>query len=184
MYTVRAAGIVVSIARWPRWVSAALGTLPLQAVLANSEFATNSGKRRTVQGPVGAVLITVGAGIDFGVLLAKPVRIIEAEFRGDGDQGLLCTAFLARVFASKAAHAGCSPQLRAGRRIRLCSTAFRCNKTRLSGRWALDSIRPSMMITLLLFIRLCDAMSRRMHVEEAVQPERRHRRKGTVIIAG
>jgi CPA2 family monovalent cation:H+ antiporter-2 len=190
MYTAFALLIVVSIATLMGLVglSAALGTFLAGVVLANSEF------RHELESDLapfkglllGLFFITVGAGIDFGVLLAKPVRIIGLTLAVMVIKGCVLY-FLARVFGIKGrARWLFTLSLAQAGEFGFVLIAFSLQQNVLGPTLGADLlliVALSMMITPLLFIAY-DAMSRRMHVEEADHPEDDIDEKGTVIIAG
>ncbi len=190
MYTAFALLIVVSIATLMGLVglSAALGTFLAGVVLANSEF------RHELESDLapfkglllGLFFITVGAGIDFGVLLAKPVRIIGLTLAVMVIKGCVLY-FLARVFNIKGrARWLFTLGLAQAGEFGFVLIAFSLQQNVLGPTLGADLlliVALSMMITPLLFIAY-DAVSRRMHVEDADHPEDEIDEKGTVIIAG
>ncbi|AGI67311.1 glutathione-regulated potassium-efflux transport system protein KefC [Octadecabacter antarcticus 307] len=190
MYTALALLIVVSIATLMGLVglSAALGTFLAGVVLANSEF------RHELESDLapfkglllGLFFITVGAGIDFGVLFAKPARIIGLTLAVMVIKGCVLY-FLARVFNIKGrARWLFTLGLAQAGEFGFVLIAFSLQQNVLGpilGADLLLVVALSMMITPLLFI-VYDVVSRRIKVEDAEHPEDEIDEKGTVIIAG
>ena len=190
MYTALALLIVVSIATLMGLVglSAALGTFLAGVVLANSEF------RHELESDLapfkglllGLFFITVGAGIDFGTLVEKPVRIIGLTLAVILIKGfvlfVLALIFHLRgrarwLFTLGLAQAG---------EFGFVLISFSVQQDVLTSALSADLllvVALSMMITPLLFI-LYDVMSRKMHSDDPDAPEDEIDEKGTVIIAG
>lgn len=190
MYTALALLLVVSIAALMSLVglSAALGTFLAGVVLANSEFRHElESDLQPFKGLLlGLFFITVGAGINFDVLLANPARIfgitiaiILAKF--------VVLYILARLFGLKGrARWLFTLGLAQAGEFGFVLISFSIDTNVLSRSLSAELllvVALSMMITPLLFI-LYEVVSRRMGTETVDHPEDEINETGTVIIAG
>ncbi len=190
MYTALALLIVVSIATLMGLVglSAALGTFLAGVVLANSEF------RHELESDLapfkglllGLFFITVGAGIDFATLIEKPIRIIGLTLAVMLIKGLVLY-LLSRIFniRGRARWLFTLGLAQAGE-FGFVLISFSLQQDVFGATLGADLllvVALSMLITPLLFI-LYDALSHRLHTEDAAHPEDEIDEKGTVIIAG
>ncbi|HCP80130.1 MAG TPA: potassium transporter [Octadecabacter sp.] len=190
MYTALALLIVVSIAALMGLVglSAALGTFLAGVVLANSEF------RHELESDLapfkglllGLFFITVGAGIDFEILLNDAYRILGLTLAVILIKGfilyVLATIFKLKhrarwLFTLGLAQAG---------EFGFVLIAFSLQQNVLTDTLGADLllvVALSMLVTPLLFI-LYEVLSKRIASETADHPEDEIDEKGTVIIAG
>lgn len=190
MYTALALLIVVSIAALMGLVglSAALGTFLAGVVLANSEFRHElESDLEPFKGLLlGLFFITVGAGINFDVLMDKPVRIIGLTLALMLSKGavLYFLAVLFKLhgrtrwlFTLSLAQAG---------EFGFVLVAFSIQQNVLGASLSAELllvIALSMLITPLLFI-LYEVLSRRMAEDTADHPVDEIDEQGKVIIAG
>ena len=190
MYTALALLIVVSIATLMGLVglSAALGTFLAGVVLANSEFRHElESDLEPFKGLLlGLFFITVGAGINFDVLMDKPVRIIGLTVALMLTKGavLYFLAVLFKIhgrtrwlFTLSLAQAG---------EFGFVLVAFSIQQNVLGASLSAELllvIALSMLITPLLFI-LYEVLSRRMAEDTADHPVDEIDEQGKVIIAG
>lgn len=190
MYTALALLIVVSIAALMGLVglSAALGTFLAGVVLANSEFRHElESDLEPFKGLLlGLFFITVGAGINFDILMDKPVRIISITVAMMLTKGLVLYV-LAVVFKlhGRARWLFTLGLAQAGE-FGFVLIAFSIQQNVLGGALSAELlliVALSMLITPLLFIAY-DVMSRRMKAETNDHPEDEIDEQGTVIIAG
>ncbi len=189
MYTAFALLIVVSIAALMGLVglSAALGTFLAGVVLANSEFRHElESDLEPFKGLLlGLFFITVGAGIDFDILMGEPARILGLTAAVIFIKGAVLYA-LAVVFgiAGRARWLFTLALAQAGE-FGFVLIAFSTQQSVLPDALAADLllvVALSMLVTPLLFI-LYEKLSHRMDVS-ADQPADDIDEQGTVIVAG
>lgn len=190
IYTALALLMVVSIATLMGLVglSAALGTFLAGVVLANSEF------RHELESDLapfkglllGLFFITVGAGIDFGTLLANPGRIIGLTLGMMLTKGLVLY-FLARLFNLHGRDRWLfTLSLAQAGEFGFVLIAFSVQQNILGPALSADLlliVALSMLITPLLFIAY-EHLSHRIGAGATAPTEDHIDEKGTVIIAG
>ena len=190
MYTALALLLVVSIAALMGLVglSAALGTFLAGVVLANSEFRHElESDLQPFKGLLlGLFFITVGAGINFDILMNNPARIISITLAMMLTKGAVLYV-LARLFniTGRARWLFTLGLAQAGE-FGFVLIAFCVQQNVLGGTLSAELllvVALSMMITPLLFI-VYDLVSRRMGQDTAEHPEDDITEQGTVIIAG
>jgi len=189
MYTALALLLVVSIAALMGLVglSAALGTFLAGVVLANSEFRHElESDLEPFKGLLlGLFFITVGAGIDFGTLLADPARILGLTAAIMLAKGVVLYG-LARLFRLRGRDRWLfTLGLAQAGEFGFVLISFSLQQNVLGGALGAELlliVALSMLITPLLFI-LFEVLSRRMVTTEH-EPEDEVDEKGTVIIAG
>lgn len=190
MYTALALLIVVSIAALMGLVglSAALGTFLAGVVLANSEFRHElESDLQPFKGLLlGLFFITVGAGINFDVLAADPVRIVAITLAMMLTKGVILYGLALLFKLDTRARWLFTLGLAQAGEFGFVLVAFSMDTNVLGDKLAAELllvVALSMMITPLLFIAY-DQLSRRITSKKPVEQEDEIDEKGTVIIAG
>ena len=190
MYTALALLIVVSIAALMGLVglSAALGTFLAGVVLANSEFRHElESDLQPFKGLLlGLFFITVGAGINFDVLAADPVRIVAITLAMMLTKGVILYGLALLFKLDTRARWLFTLGLAQAGEFGFVLVAFSMDSNVLGDKLAAELllvVALSMMITPLLFIAY-DQLSRRITSKKPVEQEDEIDEKGTVIIAG
>ena len=190
MYTALALLIVVSIAALMGLVglSAALGTFLAGVVLANSEFRHElESDLQPFKGLLlGLFFITVGAGVNFDVLAADPVRIVAITLAMMLTKGVILYGLALLFKLDTRARWLFTLGLAQAGEFGFVLVAFSMDTNVLGDKLAAELllvVALSMMITPLLFIAY-DQLSRRITSKKPVEQEDEIDEKGTVIIAG